>query len=194
MFGIPRSLLVALVLALGSPGFASEIGVVRVDFELVNQEGGREPWYEIAVVVSVEEGESDPDANPRFADDVTVSVALAAEVNRGRGRGYEFYANRMEYPALEVGQHAVRFFLPPEIVKRDRVRGEPFAYEIEVFSAEGLEFSLVSNNLDNPAALQSFHSQLAASKSDSSVLLPQYQTPFAWAYPRDTPTARQPSR
>ncbi len=194
MLGFRRFLFVWLVFAGTGATGASELEVLRVDFDLVKQEGAPDPWYEIAIAVSVEQGEAKPGANPRFADDITVSIALATEVNRDRGRVYEFYASRVEYPALEVGQHLIRFYLPPEIVKRDRVRGEPFAYEIEILSPDGLGYSLVSRNLQAPAALQRFHSQLAANKSAGSAFVPQHKTPFAWLYPRDTPNPRFPSQ
>lgn len=183
-----RLLFGALALTGGSLLVASEVQIAKVDFDLVTAEGGRDPWYEIVVEVSVEEGEDATDGHPRFADAITVSLALATEVNRGGGRSYTFYSARVEYPALEVGQQLARFYLPPEIVKRDRVRGEPFAFEIELLSPEGPQASLVSRNLETPGALRAFRSQVAASGAGLGVLRHQYQTPFAWSYPRETPT------
>lgn len=188
MLGSERLLLGLLAWATVSALSASEVEVLRVDFDLVNQEGARDPWYQIAVAISVEEGKNAAEGNPRFADDITVSLALATEVSRSRELAYEFYTAKSEYPTLEVGQHVVRFYLSPEIVKRDRVRGEPFAYEIEILSPEGLEFSLVSRILERPNALQSFRSQVASNSTGSRVLRQQFETPFAWFYPRDTPT------
>ncbi|MBD5780586.1 hypothetical protein IEN85_13880 [Pelagicoccus sp. NFK12] len=185
-----RILLASLALLGGTAAIASEVEIVRVDFDLEQQDGARDPWYAISVVLSVAEGERGAEGNPRFADDITVSLALATEVNRGSGRAYEFYAAKADYPSLEVGQHVARFYLPPEIVKRDRVRGEPFAYEIELLSREGLKFALVSPNLERPGALQSFRSKVAAGAAGSSELRLQHQTPFAWLYPRNTPNPR----
>lgn len=190
MLGSFRLLLVGYLLSAGALLESADLEVVRIDFELVNQDGARDPWYEVAIVVSVETGDRLAGANPRFANDIAVSLALATEVNRERGTAYEFYATQIEFPTLEVGQHVVRFYLPPEIVKRDRVRGEPFAFEVEVISGDQLETSLVSRNLQRPNALQRFHSQVVANASASSEMRPQYRTPFAWSYPRDTPNPR----
>ncbi|MDQ8180037.1 hypothetical protein [Pelagicoccus sp. SDUM812005] len=190
MLAPTRLLLGFVLLAVAARSQAAELEILRVDFDLVEQEGARDPWYEIAVAVSVEEGDRGNGANPRFADEVAVSLALATEVNRGGGRSFEFYAARVEYPTLEVGQHVVRFYLPPEIVKRDRVRGEPFGYEIEILSPAGLEDSLVSPNLERPEALQSFRSEAASRSEESREMRLQFETPFAWMYPRDTPSPR----
>ncbi len=194
MLGSLRLILCGFLAAVGVAVHSAELSVLRVDFDLVRQEGVRDPWYEVAIAISVVRGDERADDNPRFADDVSVSLALATEVNRDAGVGYEFYSARAEYPTLEVGQHVVRFYLPPELVKRDRVKGEPFAYEIEVISPEGVEASLVSRNLEQARALQSFHSQLDMHSTTSSALRPQSGTPFAWAYPRDTPNARLSER
>ncbi len=194
MLGSLRLFLCGLFAVVGVAAHSAELSVLRVDFDLVRQEGARDPWYEVAIAVSVERGEERADANPRFADAVSVSLALATEVNREAGVGYEFYSARAEYPTLEVGQHVVRFYLPPELVKRDRVKGEPFAYEIEVISPEGVEASLVSRNLERSSALQSFHSQLDMHSATSSALRLQSGTPFAWTYPRDTPNAQLSGR
>ncbi len=190
MLGSFRLLLVGFLLWAGALVESAELEVLRIDFDLVAQDGSRDSWYEVAIVVSVEKGEQRSGVNPRFADDITVSLAMATEVNRARATAYEFYASQIEYPTLEVGQHVVRFYLPPEIVKRDRVRGEPFAYEIEVISGDRLDTSLVSRNLQRPSALQRFHSQVVANASASSEMRPQHRTPFAWSYPKDTPNPR----
>lgn len=190
MLGFIRLVLLGFLSLIGIVIESAEFEVLRVDFELVRQDGASDPWYEVVVVVSVEKGESIRGANPCFADDVTVSLAFATDVSRGGGKSYEFYAYDLEYPTLEVGQHAVRFYLPPELVKRDRVRGEPFAYEIEVLSKEEPEVSMVSRNLQSVASLQSFRDQVVANASVPSELLPQYRTPFAWSYAGDTPNPR----
>jgi hypothetical protein len=194
MLGSIRLLLGSLAVVWGGLVEASQLEIGRIDFDLVEQEGARDPWYQIAIAVTVERGGDGPSAHPRFADDITVSLALATQVDRSDGRSYTFYAAKAEYPSLEVGQHWVRFYLPPEIVKRDRVRGEPFAFEVEVLTPEGLEASLVSRAIQSPSALQSFRSRAAESSARAGSLRSQSQTPFAWAYPRDTPVPRPASQ
>lgn len=185
----PKFFLFTLVsYAMVPAAFASELEVLSIDFDLVDQPGTNQSWYEIAVKLSVKKGEPADEGNPRFADEVGVALSFATESSRRDGSSYGFYSARAEYPTLEVGQHVVRFYLAPELVKRDRIKGEPFAFEVRVESGGELATSLLSRNLSQGGALETYRSKMAA--GDSGDLRLAFDTPFAWSYPRDTPNAR----
>lgn len=166
----------------------SDLDVARIHFDLIDEPGGREPWYQIAIEIDVRTGDGGTrGSNPRFADEVTVSLAFASARDTRGERIFSFYSAIAEYPTLEVGRHVVRFYLPPEVAKRNEVRGEPFAYEISVTGGgERLDY-FVSPSIESPAALDSFHARLT--DGAGGVLRQQIDTPFAWLYPEDSPNA-----
>lgn len=167
----------------------AEIGILKLDFDLVDEPGGRDPWYQIAVTLDVERGDRSEGANPRFASDVEVRFAVATSVERRGGRRLDYYSVSAEYPALEVGRHVVRFYLAPGVVKRDRIRGEPYAFIAEVSDKEGTVVSFVSESVRDDARLAAFQSRLE--DADPAVLMLQEETPFAWTSPRESPVARR---
>lgn len=182
---------VVLVLSGFLPVAAAEIEIVKLDFDQVEQPGGRDPWYQISVTFNVERGDREPHSNPRFADEVSVELAFATESDRGGGTHYAFYSATAEFPTLEVGRHVTRFYLPPELVKRDRVRGEPHAYLVEIASGAETAASILSANLRGEGRLTSFMDRAANEGSD--VLRLQEESPFAWINPRGTPVAKKRS-
>ncbi|MBK1876312.1 hypothetical protein [Pelagicoccus mobilis] len=181
-----------LLLLIGSwPALAraAEVELVKLDFDLVEAPGGRDPWYQIALTLSVERGERASGANPRFMDDLEVRFSFATSAETQAGLRYRFYSAAAEYPTLEVGRHVVRYYLPPELVKRDRVRGEPFAFVAEVLAGEDVVESVLSDNLKDRSNLANFRERLRS--GENSVLRLQDETPFAWSSPRDTPVAKR---
>lgn len=164
---------------------ATELRIDKLDFDLVEQPGGRDSWYEVAITFGVESGSREAGADSRFADDIVLELALATEVERRAKRSYFFYVSKEAFPTLEVGRHVVRFYLPPEITKRDRVRGEPYAYRVTVSSRGETLDEFLSSNLSNQERLAFFNNQ--AEKSDVSILRRQEDTPFAWTNPGEAP-------
>jgi hypothetical protein len=77
-----------------------------------------------------------------------------------------------------------RFYLPPEIVKRDQITGDQRFYLIEVF-VDGKALPLGKNNFHRPTLssseiVESFRSKVSGSAgANDGILLPQYLTPFA---------------
>jgi hypothetical protein len=77
-----------------------------------------------------------------------------------------------------------RFYLPPEIVKRDQINGDLKFYLVEVF-VDGKALPLGKNNfpvttLSSAAILESFRGKVSGSAgANDGILLPQYLTPFA---------------
>lgn len=177
-------------ISIAATGVCTELVVQRVEFNLVEQAGARDPWFEIAVTVNVERGDAES-ANPRFTREIAVMLDLATETEaRGTAR-YEFYAATAEYPTLEVGRCVIRYYLPPEIVKRDRLRGEPFAWQVFVFEEDEELAALTSNSLGTGGALASYRSRLAREAGRSEgILRLQSETPFRDFNARDTPNVK----
>lgn len=189
MLGSIRLLLAAFVFVPAAFAQDAELEILKVDFGLVDQAGASDPWFEIAVAISVERGDGEAGANPRFADNIDVSLSLATQSEQGGGSRFAFYSATAEYPTLEVGRHMIRFYLPPELVKRDRVRGEPFGFEAQVRSGESILSAIVSRKLEAASALESFRARIASSAEEGLLRL-QNETPFGLASPRDTPNPR----
>lgn len=187
MFRPSRLILGLCVFVFNGLANGAEIEILKVDFSLVDVAGG-DPWYEISIAISIERGDEGPSVNPRFADDIKVSLALATQSDRSSRSVYDFYSATADYPTLEVGRHTARFYLLPELVKRDRVRGEPYAFEIFVSQDEENLAQLRSRNLEQQARLEAFRAKL--DDSDSGILRPQAESPFSSSYLRDTPTSR----
>jgi hypothetical protein len=86
----------------------------------------------------------------------------------------------------------VRFFLPPEIVKRDSLRGDPRFWGVEL-SVGGKPVpagrAAYAGALATPEQRRNFQARGGASAAaNDGILLPQYLTPFANEYPRATPS------
>ncbi len=108
------------------------------------------------------------------------------------GRRTEHYRAEAECVALEAGRADVRFYLPPEIVKRDQLHGDPKFWLIEVTAGGRVQppgRAGASAALANPEVRKNFQVRAAsAAAANDGLLLPQYLTPFAGEYPRATPS------
>ena len=169
-----------------SPG--ATVSVRNVKFGTVRAPGGQDPWLEAVVELDVAPGNGSGIYN-RYADRVQVTLGITITK---RNNEYDFYRASAEAVSLEAGRALVRFYLPPEIVKREQVNGEPFAWLVEL-AAQGrpvpLAASNASSNLRSMEAVRSFKDHVAqAAPTNDGVLVPQYDSPFADRYPADTPS------
>ncbi len=120
---------------------------------------------------------------PRFNDNITVILSLGYEVAAGGGKTFRFFRSEVVVAALEQGRRTkVFFYLPPEIVKRDRLSVRPYAYLVELeVSGRPLRVGPrnVSSNLANNVRWNNFKARAAAEGHENEgVLLPIYNTPF----------------
>jgi hypothetical protein len=183
-------------IALGVPGRAQDqtespgatVSVRNVKFSAVRAPGGQDPWLEAVVELDVAPGNGSGIYN-RYADrvQVTLGVSIATRIN-----DYDFYRASAEAVSLEAGRATVRFYLPPEIVKREQATGTPFAWLVEL-AVQGRPLALAasnaSGNLRAADAVRSFKDHVAqAAPANDGVLVPQYDSPFADRYPADTPS------
>lgn len=172
------------LVSLQAHGGSQAIEVQRVNFNSISA-GQRGNWVEVEIQLNVL-GSPNPEApNPQFASNIELELYLCYEV---RGREGEtrrvYYQSEVEIVALERGtrQDRVRFYLPPEIVKRDRISAgrDPLAYSIEI-RADDMEIPQTrrSTNLESLESVQNFLGEArSAARGNDGFLQPIYFTPF----------------
>lgn len=176
--------------ALGLRGEEVEVATVRfANVRAPNESGSN--WFEATVDLNVK-----PTPGPgRMVSRVRVSLLVACELPAASGkeeRRREHYRAVAECVALEAGRTEVRFYLPPELVKRDRLHGEPKYWSVEI-AIGGRAVSDARGNFSasllSPESRKNFRIEGAvAAAANDGILQPQYLTPFDNAYPRLTPT------
>jgi hypothetical protein len=172
--------------AIAAPGV---VEVVNVDFKLQRATPAAPgSWYEIDLALDVRPAADSPG---RMLNRVRVTLELATETVLAANTRREYYRAEAELAPLDAGRHHVRFYLPPEIVKRDALRGAAREWATEL-AVDGKTLPPAPTGLapalHEPAALAGFRAKVAAATENSGLLQPQYLTPFEWVYPRDTPT------
>jgi hypothetical protein len=155
---------------------SAEVAVRNVRFERVREQGG---WLEAGVHVAVA-----PSANgARHADRVRVALAMAYETEQGNETTLRCYTAVAEAITLPVGTSVIRFYLPPEVVARDRVRVEALHWQVEIeqggravpSGGDGM-----STSLRNPERLRGFKARVERdAPGNRGILVPQYLSPFA---------------
>ncbi len=171
---------------------ADEVVELRdVEFRLVERPGSGERWYEVSVNFETTSDPEAPSSTGRFVDDVRIELALGIERDDPRRERFAFFTSQVAFVSLEAGRHAARFYLPPEIVSRDRIRGAAHSFEVAAFQRGVERFRASSRNLDRTEYLNRFRALVDGSKAESQgILRPQHRSPFELSYPDDTPTAR----
>lgn len=167
-----------------APSVVPEINVRTVTPSLVREARG---WLEIEVELEVKA----VSGGQRFVDRVHVTLWLAYEAGSG-GRSLISYRAEAECVALPAGRSRVRFYLPPEVVERDRVRPGDLYYAVDLTAdtrAVELSTAAVSSTLRNAPSLSRFRERVAAeSGRNDGILLPQYFSPFAQDTERPSPS------
>ena len=152
--------------------------------------GGVGSWLEADVALNVRPAPGSPGV---MVSRVRIELLLGCELPAlaGAGRRTEHYRAEAECVALEAGRADVRFYLPPEIVKRDQVLAEPKLWSVEVTAGGRPQLASrtgASPALVNAEALKGFQARATAAGANDGLLVPQYLTPFAGEYPRATPS------
>lgn len=157
---------------------SANVSVREVDFQRVRDPGGAE-WWEAAVEIDVE---AQGGGQGRFASRVRIGLNLAFQ-RPIEGRPLEFYRAAVTAPSLEAGRHTFRFYLPPPIVRRDRITSGARFWMVEL-AVDGREVgptpAQVSTAFSSAAAVANFrdqHSRLAP--ANDGVLLPRHLSPWA---------------
>ncbi len=148
-------------------------------------------WFEADIALEVRPA---PSTAGRMVSRVRVTLTLGFELPAPPGgeRRIEFYRAEAECVALEPGRADVRFYLPPELVKRDQLHGDPKFWGVEVAVAGRAVPAGRGNyvaSLPAGEARKSFQARAATgTAANDGLLQPQFLTPFALEYSRTTPT------
>lgn len=185
----PKAKRLCLILLLG--GLTAAVGASAQPVTVENVRFARErvpgmdgQWLETTVELrggpSIEGGEG-PGA--RHNSRIEVILQSAHAVGDPVDGRFEFYRSRLEVPALAQNRRVfVYFYLPPEVVERDRITGEPQAWRVAL-AVDGQPLpnapGQYSRNLAAPQTAQSFMRRIAedAPRNDG-IMLPIYLTPF----------------
>lgn len=168
------------------PPAAPPIEVASVKFNSVRAGSGA--WYETEVEVQARPG-SGAD-NKQFINRVKVTLNLgvfSVKAPAGSKVPDTYYRASAEAVAIEAtgGKTVFRFYLPPEIVKRDQITGDQKFYLIELF-VDGKALPLTKYHFpvatfSKPEIVESFRSKVSGEAgANDGILLPQYLTPFAF--------------
>ncbi|MGJ3243153.1 MAG: hypothetical protein ACFE0O_09390 [Opitutales bacterium] len=170
------------------PGLRAQ--ALEIEVRDVRFEQTREDW--IIMRIELRAGRNTlPDArNDRFIDDVLVRAIVSYEAPE---EGFDFYTAEARIISLETAENrAVYFCLPPEIVERDELRKDPFAWLVEL---EVLGNTLpigrdnVSSNIPNAQAVASFQERAAAAQAETvGIFRPHYLAPPGLVRAEDTPS------
>ncbi len=174
-----------------------QVEVQRVRFSNAQPAGSGRTWREIEVQLNVR-GPADRNViNPRYVDNIDVELNLSFEVSRGEVETTRFYRSAVAIPTLERGRHTVHFYLPPEVVSRDRISGDPQAYLVNL-SVDGVQQNLsssaLSRILERESVRESFQGRVESEAGvNDGILLPIHLTPFVndRQYLREMPSVRR---
>lgn len=191
-----RSLLswFALVFAFVLPVFSetaipAEVEVTALKFNAIHQSNSQSVWYESDIELTARPAPENGKFTGRVK--VTLNVGIEASLPGGK-KQINIYRASAELIALEAGKSSVRFYLPPEIVKRDMVREAKYYFVELSLGGKPLpqtKTSVSFATLGSPAVLESFRSKVASdAAANDGMLLPQYLTPYMFDSSRPTPS------
>ena len=194
---LPRRLLgllvpLALFCTIASTAVAEEVEVSGVKFATVRPpNGGNGTWLEADIALNVRPA---PGSVGTMVSRVHVTLTLGFELPGGAGgeRRIDHYRAEAECVALDAGRADVRFYLPPELVKRDQLHGEPKYWGVEVAVAGRpvpAGHAAYSTTLATADQRKNFQARATtAAAPNDGLLQPQYCTLFTGEYPRATPS------
>lgn len=189
---------VAPAVAQTTPAASAEgpapIEVLDVKFNSVRINSGT--WYETEVQLQPRGGVGAD--NRQFINRVKVTLNLgtfSVKAKPGVKVPDTYYKATSEAVAVEANgtKSLFRFYLPPEIVKRDQLTGDQRFYVVEI-AVDGKQLPLTRKNisavaLPTPEIMESFRAKVSSESGvNDGVLLPQYLTPFAFDGSRPAPS------
>ena len=184
-------LLIAALTAVGL-AVAQEVEVMTVKFTNVRAPtGSNGTWLEGDITLNVKPVVGNPS---QMVSRVRVLLLVGFELpgTAGGERRLEHYRGEAECVALEPGRANVRFYLPPEIVKRDQLHADPKYWGIELTvggRAVAPARAAYVAALATAEQRKNFQTRGgAAAVANDGILQPQFLTPFANEYPRATPS------
>ena len=187
-----RALVSLVVMAFSAvvPAFAQSsppplVEVSNVRFNSVRADTGT--WFVTEVELQPRGGAGAD--NRMFINRVKVTLNLgvfSVKAPAGAKVPDTYYRASAEAVAVETsgGRPMFRFYLPPEIVKRDQITGDLRFYLVELFvDGKALpltKYHVSSATLSKPEIVESFRGKVSSESGvNDGILLPQYLTPFA---------------
>ena len=171
---------------------AEEVEVTSVKFSNLRAPSGAPGnWFEADVALLAKPA---PGSSGQMVSRVRVVLLAGFEFPAvaGGDRRIEHFRAEVDCVARESGRADVRFYLPPELVKRHQLHGEPKYWGVELLAggkpvaAAKAAYSASLPGADLRKNFQTKATPLAA--ANDGILVPQYLTPFINEYPRGTPT------
>jgi len=178
--------------------------IQNVDFKQAKVNGVKLPMTRMAVAVRALNNAKllqDPNAivpNKDYVDKIKVTVTLAYSSNSGKAKkgqqgSFSYYRSAQTILTMQRNdQGTIYFYLPGEIVKRESLQVQPFAWLIELEvdgQAVPLEKKMCSSNLRNPSEVALFKQAADAGVIDNAgILRPQFQVPGDEAVQNLSPT------
>ena len=174
-----------------TPAARAKAEVRTVRFALVNAPDTTARWFEADVELDVRQ----PGGRTTYVDRVKVALSLGVKSLDG---SYRFYRAEGEAVSVEAGAAHFRFYLPPEIVRRDGLRPDAEFWFVEI-SAAGETQPVSAHNfattLREPERLKNFQGKITGeAPAHDGEFVPQYLTPFAGLYGGASPTMLRKSR
>ena len=185
-------LVFALGCAVSNTALAQEVEVTTVNFTNVRAPtGSNGTWLETEITLNVKAVPGNPS---QMVSRVRVSLLVGFELpaSSGNERRLEHYRAEAECVALEPGRAYLRFYFPPELVKRDQLHGDPKYWGVElavagrVLAASRAAYSATLATAEQRKNFQTRAS--AAAVANDGILQPQFLTPFVNEHPRATPS------
>jgi len=167
-----------------------ELAVRSVKFSYPRVDGPQGSAMEAEVELDVR-GSGAAAGNPRFVDNVCVALMLAVQ-GRGRtGAEFHYYYADAEAVTLEAGSRFMRFYLPADIVRRDGLSGDAYAWFVEL-AVEGKVLpplrGNVSESLRSRDRFDVFRQKITEARpATDGILVPQHQFLTGHRDGRDTP-------
>ena len=175
-------------------GLQASVSVREIQFSKVDEFASKGDWLECSLLLEVRRDSSDRERkNPDYIDGIVVTLMLGIELGRSSSseRQFEFYDAEANLVSLPEGRHIVRFYLPPEVVERDRIGQQVHSYLIRLSRGERVLGESVSRNLERASIRDRFLARIDSDATENQgILQAQPFTPFVVAYPDNTPSYR----
>lgn len=174
----------------------AQVEVANVRFDAVRAVG--DVWLEALVELDVKPGGKA--VTGEFVDRVRTTLSVMIEAPDGRVKRSMCYRATVEAIALEGGRASIRFYLPPEIVKRDRLRPDVKYYTVDLEAGgqpQPPSKAAISAEFKGTEQVAVFRTKVTAEASaNEGLLMPQHLSPFAYDSQRHSPTIlrREPQR
>jgi len=198
------ALLAAMAVSVVAPALAqtppavtagpAPIEVLDVKFNSVRINSGT--WYEVEVQLQPRGGVAAD--NRQFVNRVKVTLNMGVYSVKAKPSDKApdtYYRATSEAVAVEAngGKTSFRYYLPPEVWKRDQLTGDQKYYVVEI-AVDGKQLPITRKNisassLPTPEVMENFRSKVSSESGvNDGVMLPQYLTPFAFDGSRPAPS------